>query len=95
MNASPLENVALNAIADVNSDLAKQGRSLCRDIEIHTKIPTYYYLYRVGGETLEKEQHRTCPSCQQVWKLPTPLHGIFDFKCDHCRLVSNLSWDFQ
>nr|WP_267965430.1 DUF2310 family Zn-ribbon-containing protein [Aeromonas rivipollensis] len=24
-----------------------------------------------------------------------PFTEIFDFKCDPCRLVSNLSWDFK
>ncbi|HAT07476.1 MAG TPA: hypothetical protein DCS77_17635 [Aeromonas salmonicida] len=23
------------------------------------------------------------------------MHDIFDFKCDPCRLISNLSWDFK
>ncbi|MDW3170868.1 DUF2310 family Zn-ribbon-containing protein, partial [Vibrio sp. Y184] len=25
--------------------------------------------------------------------LDEPLHDIFYFKCDECRIVSNISWD--
>ncbi|HIP76018.1 MAG TPA: hypothetical protein EYH12_02510, partial [Psychromonas hadalis] len=56
---------------------------------------TYYYLYRVAGTSLESEQQRKCPSCGGEWRLEKPLFDIFDFKCDQCQLVSNISWDFK
>lgn len=87
---------ALIEIADIKSDLFRRGWDLRGRIEYITKIPTYYYLYRVGGESLEQEQQRNCPKCgTDKWKLDEPLHGLFHFKCDDCRIVSNLSWDFQ
>lgn len=87
---------ALKEIADIHSDLFRRGWDLRGRIEYITKIPTYYYLYRVGGESLEQEQQRSCPKCgSQQWRQDEPLHGLFHFKCDDCRIVSNLSWDFQ
>ncbi|OOR95169.1 hypothetical protein B0186_11390 [Canicola haemoglobinophilus] len=95
MNGSTLEKQALNEISEFDSQLSKHGYHLAQEIEKHTGIPTYYYLYRIGGKDLESEQQRLCPSCQQQWNLDKPLFNIFHFKCDHCRLVSNLSWHWQ
>lgn len=92
MNGSTLEKVALNQISEVKSDLSEQGRALCREIEGTTQMPTYYYLYRLGKDK-EVEHNRKCPSCNGDWKLDEPMHDIFYFKCDQCRLISNLSWE--
>ncbi|WP_299020369.1 Zn-ribbon-containing protein [uncultured Photobacterium sp.] len=89
------EHAALHEIRDVESDLFRRGWDLRGRIEYITKIPTYYYQYQVGGDSLEAEQRRPCPKCGSEWHLDEPLHGIFHFKCDNCRIVSNLSWDFQ
>ncbi len=94
MNGSVLEQQALMEISDIKSTLAKHGRYLAQDIEQHTGIPTYYYLYRIGGENLETEQQRCCPSCHKAWRLDNLLFDLFYFKCDDCRLVSNLSWHY-
>ncbi len=92
MNGSTLEQTALQQISDFNSDLSQRGRWLCSQIEKSTQKPTYYYLYRLGKD--EKiEYNRTCPSCNGHWKLSQPIHEIFYFKCDKCRLISNLSWE--
>ena len=64
-------------------------------IEENADIPTYYYLYRVGGINLKSEQQRRCPQCDGDWALKESIHQVFDFKCDDCRLVSNLSWDYN
>ncbi|PJG82676.1 Zn-ribbon-containing protein [Caviibacterium pharyngocola] len=94
MNSTVLEQQALAEISDINGNLFKHGYYLAQDIERNTGIPTYYYLYRVGGE-MEEEKHRRCPLCRQKWALNKPLFDLFYFKCDHCRLVSNLSWHWQ
>ncbi|KMK52361.1 hypothetical protein RO21_01250 [[Actinobacillus] muris] len=94
MNGSVLETAALAEISDHSSHLSRQGQRLCRQLEQQTAIPTYYYLYRLGKNS-ELEHNRRCPSCHGEWRLPEPLHGIFHFKCDHCRLISNLSWEVQ
>lgn len=95
MNGSVLEQSALLEISAIHSHLFKHGYSLRKEIEQHTKVPTYYYLYRVGGESLEQELQRRCPICQGEWKLEKPILDLFHFKCDQCRLVSNLSWNWQ
>lgn len=95
MNGSVLEHAAVSEISEPSSRLSQRGIKLCKQIESLTKIPTFYYLYRVGGDNLVSELARPCPSCGQPWQLNEPLHDIFDFKCEPCRLVSNLSWDFK
>lgn len=87
------EHAALNEITSVNSDLFRRGWDLRGRIEYITSIPTYYYQYRVGGESLKEEKSRKCPKCGGEWLLDEPLHDIFYFKCDDCRIVSNISWD--
>lgn len=95
MNAlADIEPHAVHALSDLNSDLVLQGRALANNIEAALNIPVYLYLYRVGGESLEKEQQRVCPSCGDKWLLSTPLFELFSFKCDKCKLVSNISWDW-
>lgn len=94
MNGAILEQQTLNEIANHQSTLAKHGRHLAQEIEKINHIPTYYYLYRVGGKSLENEQHRRCPECGGNWALSEPIFEIFHFKCDQCRLISNISWNF-
>jgi len=95
MNGRTNEFAALAQIGTIDSTLGLQSRQLCQRIEQQSGVPTYYYLYRVGGESLTSEQQRRCPSCDGAWQLEQPLHQVFDFKCDNCRLVSNLSWDYN
>lgn len=94
MNGGALEAQALAQISDYESELSQAGRALVAEIEQCSGVPTYYYLYRLGSDEAE-ELHRKCPSCHGNWKLSEPLHDIFHFKCDHCRLISNLSWELQ
>ncbi|EOD81087.1 Nucleic-acid-binding protein [Grimontia indica] len=89
------EHAALAEIQDVESLLFRKGWDIRGRIEYLTKVPTYYYQYRVGGKDAESELTRKCPKCGGDWLLESPLHDVFHFKCDDCRLVSNLSWDFQ
>ncbi len=92
-SATKAEFAAVTEISDINSDLFRRGWDLRGRIEYLSKIPTYYYLYRVGGNKQE-ELSRPCPKCGNPnWRLDEPLHDIFHFRCDKCRIVSNLSWD--
>lgn len=93
--ATRCEFPALEEISDVNSDLSRRGLDLAKRIRYLTKKPVYYYLYRVGGQSKEEEQNRRCPSCGGEWALTEPWFGLFDFRCDKCELVSNISWDYQ
>ena len=94
MNGSVLEQQALHEISHHQSALSKHGRYLVQEIEKLSGVPTYYYLYRAGGTSLEEEQHRYCPQCGGDWRLEEAIFDVFYFKCDQCRLVSNLSWNF-
>lgn len=95
MNGRSAEFSSLKEIGDCDSSLSKRGLAIARQLEEHSGIATYYYLYRVGGESKQSEQQRRCPSCHGDWALAEPIHQVFDFKCDDCRLVSNLSWDYN
>ncbi|ABR74566.1 hypothetical protein CBG46_10140 [Actinobacillus succinogenes] len=95
MNGAVLEKQTLAEISDTAGNLFKHGYYLAQEIERHTGIPTFYYLYRVGGESAKSESARLCPLCGGEWRLPTPLFDLFTFKCDDCRLVSNFSWNWQ
>lgn len=95
MNGSILEHGAVNELSEPDSRLSRRGRDLAKRIEYLTEVPTFYYLYRVGGDSLEAELNRPCPNCGEAWRLAEPVHEIFDFVCEPCRLVSNLSWDFK
>lgn len=91
--ATKAEFAAVEEIASCSSDLFRRGWDLRGRVEYLTKIPTYYYLYRVGGDK-QSEQERACPKCgNKNWRLDEPLHDIFHFRCEKCRIVSNLSWD--
>ncbi|MDP8079864.1 Zn-ribbon-containing protein [Phocoenobacter skyensis] len=92
MNGLTLEQIAVQQISQHNSELSLRGRQLCNQIQQSTQTPTYYYLYRLGSDE-EQEYNRKCPSCNGEWKLPQPIHEFFYFKCDKCRLISNLSWE--
>ncbi|HBV74932.1 MULTISPECIES: Zn-ribbon-containing protein [Vibrio] len=92
--ATQAKHSTLSEISEVSSDLFRRGWDLRGRLEYLTNIPTYYYLYRIGGESVEAEKQRLCPRCGGDWNVAQqPLHDIFHFKCDECRLVSNVSWD--
>ncbi|BCL68959.1 conserved hypothetical protein [Vibrio nigripulchritudo MADA3029] len=95
MNGSVVEHPSLYEISSSKSLLFRRGWDLCRRLKVVSGIPTYLYIYRVGGKSKEEELARKCPTCGGDWKLEEPIHGVFDFKCDECMLVSNLSWDFK
>ncbi|MDA9556224.1 Zn-ribbon-containing protein [Vibrio sp.] len=89
------EHAALHEICNVDSVLFKRGWDLRGRIECLTKIPTYYYLYRVGGKSLKEEKERACPRCgSKEWLQEEAIHDVFHFQCHDCRIVSNISWDF-
>lgn len=94
MNCSTLERAAMREMSRPDSSLSQRGIEICSKIFATTGIPTYYYLYRYGARSRKQELARTCPSCGSSWLLETPWH-LFDFKCNQCRLLSNISWDVR
>ncbi len=93
MNCRVLEKAATREIANPTSKLSIFGRENCTTLAALSGKPFYYYLYRGHGRSLSSEQNRPCPLCNQAWHLESPLHSLFDFKCDSCRLLSNHAWD--
>lgn len=90
-----VERMATRQISDPKSGIGKKGRELCGSLLELTGIPTYLYLYCYGAESRAREERRRCPLCGGRWLLEEPLQRGFDFKCDRCRLVSNIAWDVR
>ncbi|MBU1379326.1 Zn-ribbon-containing protein [Myxococcota bacterium] len=95
MNCSVLERASTRQISDPRSSLSKAGLEICRLLTHLSGKPFYYYLYRGSGRSVASEKERRCPSCGQPWYLKTPLHSLFHYKCDHCRLMSNFAWNLS
>lgn len=96
MNAlGEVEAIMVNQLSQPESALNHLGKRLSQGLEHSLNKPAYQYLYRVGGEDAESEINRVCPVCSGDWKQPTPIFDLFDFKCEQCRLLSNISWDFK
>jgi predicted nucleic acid-binding Zn ribbon protein len=94
MNCQVLERAATREISRLESSLSQEGLRICREWAESTGVPFYYYLYRYGARSLAQERKRLCPSCGGPWLLGEPWH-LFDFKCDRCRLLSNIAWDVR
>jgi predicted nucleic acid-binding Zn ribbon protein len=95
MNCSTLERAATRQLSALDSSLSKQGLGICQQVQDTTGLPVYYYLYKYNARSLAAEKARKCPSCGGEWLLEQPWHGRFDFRCDHCRLLSNIAWDVR
>jgi predicted nucleic acid-binding Zn ribbon protein len=95
MNCRVGERLGTRQMSDPESELSRLGLEVCREIEHLTGRPTYYYLHRGNGRSHSAETRRTCLVCGGRWLLKTSLHGKFDFKCDRCRLLSNIAWNLR
>ncbi len=95
MGCDTLERAALREMFQVDSSLSKRGRAICDTVTDSTGVPTYYYLHRWTARSRKQELARKCPSCNGEWLLDEPWHTIFDFRCDRCRLVSNIAFDVR
>jgi predicted nucleic acid-binding Zn ribbon protein len=93
MNCSTLEHPGLAEMSGLRSSLTQRGREICDQITESTGHPTYYYLFRYFGRRRRREEQLSCPSCHRGWRLAERLLDHFDFRCDHCRLLSNLARD--
>ncbi|WP_333606556.1 DUF2310 family Zn-ribbon-containing protein [Arsukibacterium sp.] len=90
-----LPKVAENSLQQLHSKLNRQGRSLANAISQRNKLPVYYALYSGSSSNCATEAAKPCPGCAAPWRLAEPLHQIFDFKCEQCRLLGNIAWDCQ
>jgi predicted nucleic acid-binding Zn ribbon protein len=94
MNCRVLEREAILEMSAFDSSLTKDGLAHCETLSTSSGYPFYYYIYRWQGTDLNSERERRCPSCGGEWRLDSRLHSHFDFKCDRCRLLSNIAFDF-
>jgi predicted nucleic acid-binding Zn ribbon protein len=94
MSCQVLERAATRELSRVESTLSREGLRICREWETASGVPCYYYLYRYGARSWARELARPCPGCGGSWRLEEPWH-FFDFKCDQCRLLSNIAWDVR
>lgn len=75
-----------------NSELSIGGINCCKQIEKLTGIPTYYFLFNDRAWGRIKDKKRKCPGCQGEWFIEgSTFNHYYAFKCDNCRLVSQLS----
>ncbi|WP_343818049.1 DUF2310 family Zn-ribbon-containing protein [Dyella marensis] len=93
MNCAVLERAATRELSNIESNLSKSGLECCKTLANSSGRPFYYYLYRYYGRSLRTELERRCPGCGNEWRLTPRLHDLFDFKCDHCHLLSNIALD--
>jgi predicted nucleic acid-binding Zn ribbon protein len=94
-NTCSYERFALRQSMHLNSPLTKHGLMVCKDLRMRTGKPVYYYLQReVKRKVGRKELSRKCPRCGRTWLLSKTWHGLYDFRCDRCYLVSEIasSW---
>jgi predicted nucleic acid-binding Zn ribbon protein len=95
IGSGPGERFAHHQLSRGDSELSSDGRALARQIATKARVPVYYYLYKHFGRSDRAERSRRCPSCAQAWLRKEPLHGIFDFQCRRCRLLSNVAFDVR
>jgi predicted nucleic acid-binding Zn ribbon protein len=90
-----LNKSAERSLQQLHSKLNRQGRQQARQLEMANQIPVYYALYSGSSDNCQKETDKPCPGCGEHWRLSQPLHQLFDFKCQRCRLLGNIAWDCQ
>jgi predicted nucleic acid-binding Zn ribbon protein len=75
-----------------DSDLNKQGIECSKKIEEVTQLPTYYFLFNYRELNEKDDKLRKCPGCGGDWLIEGKTSDDFyGFKCDPCRLISELS----
>jgi predicted nucleic acid-binding Zn ribbon protein len=89
------ERFGHDQMARHDSPLSKDGCDEAKTLALKARRPVYYYLSKSLARSYRQERARKCPSCGRRWLLDKPLHDIFDFKCDSCRLLSNIAWDVR
>ena len=90
-----LHKTAENALQGLHSELNRQGRRLAQRIEQQQGKACYYYLYSGSSKDCQAETTKQCPGCSADWRLSESWHELFQFRCETCRLVSNIAWDCQ
>lgn len=92
MHCTTGERFGERQVGQHDSPLSRNGRELAKNLSERTGLAVYYYLARGRGISLEQEQSRRCPSCGGAWLLDERWHGLFDFRCDACHVLSNIAF---
>lgn len=95
IGTGPGERFAHDQLSRFDSELSTDGRELARQLEKKARLPVYHYLSKHFGRSDRAERKRNCPSCGKTWLRKEPLHRIFDFQCQRCRLLSNIAFDVR
>lgn len=77
------------------SGLNQQGYKQARALSNELQKPVYYYMYSGSSPDCSLDAGKKCPCCGSDWKLTESWHGLFDFRCEPCQLVSNIAFDCQ
>ncbi|WPP52416.1 DUF2310 family Zn-ribbon-containing protein [Catalinimonas niigatensis] len=86
------EKWAQQQMQNHDSGLSKHGIECCKQIEAVTDIPTYYFLFNYRAWGRNRDRERKCPSCSREWYMEgKTFNDFYAFKCDYCRLISELS----
>lgn len=79
-------------LQNLSSEINQQGVTCAKTIEEVSGIPTYYFLFNYRGWGQKKDKQRKCPGCGGDWYIKEKtMNSYYAFKCDPCRLVSELS----
>lgn len=86
------ERFAQRQMQELNSKLSEEGRRLCRQIEVLTGVPTYYFLFNYRAWSQKSDRARLCPATSRPWLIEGATEASYiAFKSDEARLVSQLS----
>ncbi len=83
------EDIAQKELSDLGSKLNKTALELRSKIEIFSGKDCYYFLEELR-EMVSIETAKKCPGCGGEWLLEQSLLEYYDFKCDHCKILSRL-----
>ena len=89
------QRVGQAELSQHDSLLSDEGRDLARVLEQKTSVPVYYALLKQHARSAKTERRRRCPSCGGEWLRADPLHGMFDFQCEPCRLLGNIAFSLR
>lgn len=96
MGCNTGEKFGTKEISLIDSSLSKRGLEICNRLSKTMGKPFYYYLYKGNCRSYKEEEKRCCAGCgNKKWKLKTPLFDMFDFKCEKCKIVSNIAWNLR
>lgn len=95
MGTTVAERANERQLGRIDSALSKSGLEVAKTLSESAGRPVYYFLSVSRARSFKAEVAKKCPSCGGEWLLPEPLHDRFDFRCDRCRLLSNIAWSVR